>query len=106
MPPHSVQTLLRGLSRRTPFSKLESFNHGGLFVGRFSGAAPWERHRHGDELVHVLGGEVTVTLLSATPTPRDVSFSDDPRSATRAAGRAVRKRAGSRRRRPAARRSA
>jgi quercetin dioxygenase-like cupin family protein len=157
MQPHSVQTLLRGLSRQpmkplsaalranapfasTPFSKLESFNHGGIFVGRFSGTAPWERHRRGDELVHVLGGEVKltvmtargpvdwtlgagsvfvvprglwhrqqarteVTLLSATPTPTDVSFSDDPRAAKRPA-RTARKRAGSRRRRSAVGRSA
>lgn len=102
----------------TPFAQLARFNHGGLFIGRFIGRAPWERHRHGDELVQVLDGEVDltvmtsprpvqvtlrpgsvfvvprglwhrqharseVTFLSATPTPTDVSFADDPRSGQR-----------------------
>jgi len=102
----------------TPFARLAAFNHGGVFVGRFTGLTPWERHRHGDELVHVLDGEVdltvmtarrrvrvtlraggmlvvprglwhrqhartAVTLLSATPTPTDISLADDPRSRPR-----------------------
>ena len=100
------------------FARLDSFNHGGIFVGRFSGPTPWERHPHGDELVHVLDGEVdltvltdgepvrvtlragslfvvpqglwhrqiahtAVTLLTATPTPTDLSTADDPRSERR-----------------------
>jgi quercetin dioxygenase-like cupin family protein len=124
----------------TPFSKLASFNHGGVFLGRFSGQTPWERHRHGDELVQVLGGEVDltvmtarkrvhvtlrtggifvvprglwhrqlarteVTLLSATPTPTDMSFADNPRSNKRLE-RPGGKRAQSRPLRPAAGRSA
>ena len=102
----------------TPFARLAAFNHGGVFVGRFTGRTPWERHRHGDDLVHVLDGEVeltvitarkrvrvtlraggmtvvprglwhrqhartAVTLLSATPTPTDISPADDPRSRQR-----------------------
>ena len=102
----------------TPFTKLASFNHGGIFVGRFTGQTPWERHRHGDELVHVLAGEVdlivrkasgpvhvtltagsvfvvprghwhrqrtrgAVALLTATPTPTDISFDAEPRSTRR-----------------------
>ena len=102
----------------SPFTRLAPFNHGGVFVGRFSGRTPWERHRHGDELVQVLEGQVdltvlgtrrpvhvtlraggmfvvprgrwhrqhartTVTLLSATPTPTEVSFADDPRPGRR-----------------------
>jgi len=113
---HDLTSWSKRLSRAsgTRFSRLAAFNHGGVFVGRFSGETPWERHRHGDELVQVLEGEVDltvmtarkrlrvtlragsvvvvprglwhrqhartgVTLLSATPTPTDVSFSDDPR---------------------------
>ena len=128
---HDVKTLADELSRvemsapggartgetafaSTPFTRLASFNHGGLFLGRFRGRTPWERHRRGDELVHVLEGEVDLTLmmdrgpvqatlrpggvfvvpravwhrqdarpevtvLTATPTPTDVSFADDPR---------------------------
>ena len=137
MGPHDLDTLRTSLSRRrltgrraararpddlafasTPFVKLAAFNRGGLFVGRFTGRAPWERHTRGDELVQVLDGEVDltvmtasrpvqvtlraggvfvvprglwhrqharteVTLLSATPTPTDISFADDPRSRKR-----------------------
>lgn len=35
-----------------------------LGVMRFSGATPWERHPDGDELLHVLDGEVDVTVLT------------------------------------------
>src|SRR5262245_28986738 len=129
MKPHDVKVLAGRLSRvqlrrasgddtafaGTPFAKLAAFNGGGVFVGRFTGRTPWERHRRGDELVHVLDGEVdltvmtprrpvhvtlstgglvvvprglwhrqhartTVTLLTATPTPTDHSFAEDPRS--------------------------
>jgi quercetin dioxygenase-like cupin family protein len=96
------------------FPRLASFNQGGVFVGTFSGQSPWERHPHGDELLHVLEGEVnitlltedgpaqttigaghifvvpkgvwhrqrarvTVSLLSATPQPTEVSWAEDPR---------------------------
>jgi len=96
------------------FRQLGAINQTGIFVGRFSGLAPWERHTAGDELLHVLEGEVeievlaeagpfrttlragsvfvcprglwhrqfaakSVTLLSATPQPTDVSFAADPR---------------------------
>src|SRR5262245_14487773 len=102
----------------TPFIKLAPFDRGGLFVGRFRGQTPWERHRRGDELVHVLQGEVDLTvlkasgpahvtltagslfvlprghwhrqrtrgdvaLLTATPTPTDISFAADPRTERR-----------------------
>jgi quercetin dioxygenase-like cupin family protein len=149
MLPHDLEALLKALPplkaragqfASTPFAKLASFNHGGVFLGRFTGQAPWERHRHGDELVHVLDGEVDltvmtargplrvrlraggvfvvprglwhrqharteVTLLSATPTPTDVSFADDPRAVTRPKGAGDR-RPRVRRRRAAAGRSA
>ena len=124
MKAHDLRALRQTLARRamkgtptfagTPFARLAPFNHGGVFVGRFRGQTPWERHPHGDELVHVLDGEVeltllrprgprtvtlraggvfvvprgrwhrqrarsAVTLLTATPTPTDHSFADDPR---------------------------
>ena len=46
------------------FPMLASFNQGGIFVGTFSGQSPWERHPHGDELLHVLEGEVNITILT------------------------------------------
>jgi mannose-6-phosphate isomerase-like protein (cupin superfamily) len=42
----------------------DPFNGGMISVGRFSGQSPWERHPDGDELVHVLDGEVEITVLS------------------------------------------
>lgn len=35
-----------------------------LGVMRFSGQTPWERHPGGDELLHVLEGEVEITVLA------------------------------------------
>ncbi len=35
-----------------------------LGVMRFSGLTPWERHPDGDELLHVLAGEIEVTVLA------------------------------------------
>jgi quercetin dioxygenase-like cupin family protein len=81
MGPHDLGALRARLSRRTlprrpaarrgevafagtPFARLARFNRGGLFVGRFIGRTPWERHRHGDELVQVLDGEVDLTVMT------------------------------------------
>jgi len=35
-----------------------------LGVMRFSGQTPWERHPDGDELLHILEGEVEITILA------------------------------------------
>jgi quercetin dioxygenase-like cupin family protein len=43
----------------------ESFNRGSTWVGRFRGTSPWERHPDGDELLHVLEGDVHVVVLKA-----------------------------------------
>lgn len=45
------------------FPMLSQFNTGGVFVGRFQGTPPWELHAQ-DELLHVLDGEVEVTVLT------------------------------------------
>jgi mannose-6-phosphate isomerase-like protein (cupin superfamily) len=54
----------------TPFSRLAAFNHGGVFAGRFIGQTPWEPHPHGEELVHVLDGEVDLTVMKGRRTRR------------------------------------
>jgi len=46
------------------FRQLGSLNECGLFVGTFSGMAPWERHAAGDELLHILDGEADITVLT------------------------------------------
>lgn len=50
--------------RRAAFWMLDRFSGGHVWVGWFEGASPWERHPAGDELVHVLEGEVDVTVLT------------------------------------------
>jgi quercetin dioxygenase-like cupin family protein len=46
------------------FPRLASFNSGAIYVGRFSGESPWERHADADELLHVLEGAVEITVLA------------------------------------------
>lgn len=43
---------------------ITSFDECTLGVMRYSGLTPWERHAGGDELLHVLEGEVDVTVLT------------------------------------------
>ena len=63
--------VLRGRGTDTPedevseaFATLADFGDGGIFAGSFQGESPWERHTKGDELVHVLAGETTLTVLT------------------------------------------
>ena len=46
------------------FARLAEYDEGGVFTGSFDGESPWERHSRGDELVHVLAGHTTLTILS------------------------------------------
>ena len=62
---------LSGRSTRTPadevkaaFAVLAPFRDGSIFAGRFSGDTPWERHQKGDELVQVLDGAATLTIMT------------------------------------------
>jgi mannose-6-phosphate isomerase-like protein (cupin superfamily) len=48
------------------FAVLAPFRDGSIFVGSFSGESPWERHRKGDELVHILDGAATLTIMTDT----------------------------------------
>ncbi len=63
--------VLRGRSAETPeeeaaeaFATLADFGDGGIFAGSFAGESPWERHAKGDELVQILAGETTLTVLT------------------------------------------
>lgn len=49
---------------RAAFSTLLPFRDGSIFAGRFSGNTAWERHGKGDELVHVLEGAATLTIMT------------------------------------------
>jgi mannose-6-phosphate isomerase-like protein (cupin superfamily) len=61
---------------KAAFATLAPFRDGSIFAGSFSGESPWERHQNGDELVHVLDGATTLTIM--TP--------DGPRSFAMTAG--------------------
>ena len=76
MEAQSIQTALTGVPKLkitanttakdagAAFPQLASFNQGGIFVGRYLGQPPWECHPHGDELLHVLNGEIDLTILT------------------------------------------
>ncbi len=49
---------------RAAFATLAPFRDGGIFAGRFSGDTPWERHQKGDELVQILDGAATLTIMT------------------------------------------
>jgi mannose-6-phosphate isomerase-like protein (cupin superfamily) len=49
---------------RAAFAVLAPFGDGSIFAGSFSGDSPWERHRNGDELVHILDGAARLTIMS------------------------------------------
>ncbi len=46
------------------FATLAATEKVGLFAGSFDGESAWERHRNGDELVHVLKGETRLTIIT------------------------------------------
>ncbi len=46
------------------FATLAAFGNGAIFAGGFSGESPWERHSHGDELVQILDGRTTLTIMT------------------------------------------
>ena len=51
---------------KAAFAVLAPFRDGSIFAGSFSGDSPWERHRKGDELVHILDGAATLTIMTDT----------------------------------------
>ena len=64
-------TMLRGRSAGTPadrvkaaFAVLAPYRDGSVFAGRFSGETAWERHPGGDELVQILDGAATLTIMT------------------------------------------
>ena len=66
-----TRTFLEGRHVNTPpeeleaaFAALANYRDGGIFAGGFSGTSRWERHRNGDEIVHVLSGATRLTIKS------------------------------------------
>ncbi len=50
--------------KRAAFTTLSPYRDGGIFGGSFSGESQWERHQQGDEIVYVLDGATTLTLIA------------------------------------------
>ncbi len=46
------------------FARLTEYRDSMISAGGFSGTSQWERHPNGDEIVQILKGETTVTLLT------------------------------------------
>jgi quercetin dioxygenase-like cupin family protein len=45
------------------FTQLADYRNGGIWIGHYAGASEWERHNAGDEVVQIMDGETTLTLL-------------------------------------------
>ena len=72
MKPHDVQAVLATISpeemtlARGDASRIfAELNQCAVGAVRFSEKPPWERHPAGDELLHVLDGELELSLLAA-----------------------------------------
>ncbi|MDA1099506.1 MAG: cupin domain-containing protein [Proteobacteria bacterium] len=48
------------------FATLAPFRDGAVFVGAFQGDSGWEKHPKGDEIVQILDGATTLTILTDT----------------------------------------
>lgn len=46
------------------FTTMSPYRDGGIFGGSFSGESQWERHQQGDEIVYILDGATTLTLIA------------------------------------------
>lgn len=52
------------LSRGDPSRVFDRLDHHSVGAVRFDGQPPWERHPQGDELLHVLDGEMDLCVLA------------------------------------------
>lgn len=50
--------------KKAAFTTLAPYRDGGIFSGSFSGMSQWERHEQGDEIVHILDGATTLTIMT------------------------------------------
>jgi mannose-6-phosphate isomerase-like protein (cupin superfamily) len=50
--------------KRAAFTTLSPYRDGGIFGGSFSGESQWERHQQGDEIVSILDGAATLTIMT------------------------------------------
>jgi len=64
-------TMLRDRTPQTPRAERQSssrqlggYRDGAIFTSSFSGEGGWERHRNGEEIVHILEGDATLHLMT------------------------------------------
>jgi mannose-6-phosphate isomerase-like protein (cupin superfamily) len=50
--------------RQGSSAQLAPYRDGAIFTSKFSGEGGWERHRNGEEIVHILDGETIVHLMT------------------------------------------
>jgi mannose-6-phosphate isomerase-like protein (cupin superfamily) len=50
--------------RQGSSAQLGPYRDGAIFTTKFAGKGGWERHRNGDELVHILDGAATLHLMT------------------------------------------
>ena len=50
--------------KRAAFTTLSPYRDGGIFGGSFADDSQWERHPHGDEMVYIVEGATTLTLIA------------------------------------------
>jgi mannose-6-phosphate isomerase-like protein (cupin superfamily) len=74
-------TMLRGRTPQTTSAdragssaQLAPYRDGALFTSKFTGEGAWERHRQGDELVHILDGSATLDIVSGDGPPQSISL--------------------------------
>lgn len=78
---HDIRALLASApdfttdERDASFWMPQPFNEGGLWVGRFTGRSPWELHATTDELLHVLEGQLEVTILNEDGSQDEITVS-------------------------------
>ena len=60
---HDLRDAVKGLPQ-LELRRLGALDRATIGVFRFTGQAPWERHPDGDELLHVLEGDVDLTVLT------------------------------------------
>ena len=57
--PQTTRAERQGSSRN-----LAEYRDGAIFTTSFAGEGAWERHRNGEEIVHILDGDTTVHLMT------------------------------------------
>lgn len=64
----ATQKFLEGRTRfsdtKGVFARVAEYRDGAIFTGGFSGVSQWERHPNGDEIVQILKGSVTLSLVT------------------------------------------